>query len=71
MSDTSNRDLVLYVPCEHHGESSFVLEPPKGRHSFRVLVRCQDSKRDASPKPSSRFAHFTAIVWTAVWRFIF
>ena len=38
-------DLVLSAPCNRDGEHPFVLDPPQGRNSFRIVVRCQESER--------------------------
>lgn len=71
MTESNSRDLVLCVPCSHDGDHSFVLYPPQGRHSFRVIVRCQDSKPETLPKRSSRFRHFAAATWALLSRLIF
>jgi hypothetical protein len=71
MAQTKNSDLVLSVACQEEATRTWVLEP-KGRNSFRIVVRC---RRALGPyrKPSSRLSYFGAIVRAmlplfALWR---
>jgi hypothetical protein len=57
---TTKPDLVLSVPCNRDGEQSFVLDPPQGVDTFRVVVCCQESKRQLRQMPVVPIAGFSS-----------
>ena len=71
MAQTKNPDLVLSVACQEKATRTWVLEP-KGRNSFRIVVRCRRAL-DPYRNPRSWFSYFRAIIKAmlpvfALWR---
>ena len=66
---TTKPNLVLSVRCDRDGEHPFILDPPQGRDSFRIVVRCTESKCETSSKPSSGFSQFVAKAWALLSNF--
>jgi hypothetical protein len=60
MAQTNKPDLVLSVACQEEAIRTWVLDP-KGRNSFRIVVRCRRAPGAPSPKPRSWFSYFGAI----------
>jgi hypothetical protein len=60
MAQTKNSDLVLSVACQEEATRTWVLEP-KGRNSFRIVVRCRKAL-GPHRKACSWFSYFGAIV---------
>lgn len=61
MTQTSKRDLTLYVGCQEDCTHTWALDPPPGRNSFRIVVHCRRAQNGASPKPRSWSSYFDAI----------
>jgi hypothetical protein len=62
MEQTTIRDLVLYSECDGNGPTTWVLDPPEGRDSFRIVVHCRPVKPVPQSKPSAWSSHFSAVV---------
>lgn len=55
---TATGDLVLYADCNANEPSTWVLDPPVGRHSFRIVVHCREVvlKRSFADEPRTQTA---------------
>jgi hypothetical protein len=71
MEQMTISDLILYSECDGNGPSTWVLDLPEGRHSFRIVVHCRRVKPVRSSRPSSRSSHFSAVVHTMLSLFAF
>ena len=71
MEQKTIRDLALYSECDGSRPSTWVLDPPEGRHSFRIVVHCRRVKPVPSSRPTSRFSHFSVVVQLALSLFAF
>jgi hypothetical protein len=72
MAQINNPDLVLSVACQEEGAHTWVLDP-RGRNSFRIVLRCRRAQGTPSPQPRSWFSYFGAIAQAvlpvfALWR---
>lgn len=67
--EVSERELPLYAECEGNGPSTWILEPPEGRHSFRLVVRCRRAK--PVPSPPLWSGHFYRFLYSVLSRFAF
>jgi hypothetical protein len=61
MEQTTIMDLVLYSECDGNGPSTWALDPPEGRRSFRIVVRCRRAHPVPSSRPSPWSSHFSAV----------
>lgn len=50
--------LILHADCPD--SKTWVLEPPKGNNSFRIIVQCQ--KRQPTPTRQSLSSYFRVLV---------
>jgi hypothetical protein len=50
-------DLILHADCPE--SKTWVLDPPKGRHSFRITVQCQ--KKEAASTRQSLSSYFRVL----------
>lgn len=62
--EVAEGELPLYAECDGNAPSAWALEPPEGRHSFRLLVHCRRAKR--VPSPSSWSGHFSAFLYSVL-----
>jgi len=71
MDQTTTRDLVLFSECDGNGPSAWVLDPPEGRHSFRIVMHCPRVKPVPSSRLSSWSSHLSAVVHVVLSLFAF
>src|ERR1700747_1271575 len=71
MEQRTIRDLVLYFECGGIRQSTWVLDPPEGRHGFRIVVQCRRVKPVPSSRPTSLFSHFSVVVQPVLSLFAF
>ena len=71
MEQRTIRDLVLYSECDGSRPSTWVLNPPEGGHSFRIVVHCRRVKPVPSSRRTSRFSHFSVVVQLVLSLFAF
>jgi hypothetical protein len=45
MTQASQHDLILQVPGQDESTRTWVVNPPQGRNSFRIVVRSRGSQR--------------------------
>ena len=61
MTQTNKPELDLYVASHEDCTHTWVLDPPPGRNSFRIVVHCRRAQHVPLPKPHSRSGYFGAI----------
>lgn len=66
MAHNSKPDLNLYVAGQEDSTYTWVLDPPPGRKSFRIVVHSQRPLHAPSPKPHSWSGYFGAIAHIAL-----
>jgi hypothetical protein len=49
MAQTSKHDLILHVTGLDESTHTWVVNPPRGRNSFRIVVRSRRAQRGLSP----------------------
>ena len=57
MAQTNKPDLLLCIAGPEDRTRKWVLDPPHGVDSFRIVVRCRRAQGRPSPKPCSWFGH--------------
>jgi hypothetical protein len=71
MEKTDKPELVLHAECRGKGLSKFVVDPPEGRHSFRIAVYCRHTEAVPSRRAGSSLSHLAALVQAMLWLFTF
>lgn len=66
MEQRAIRNLVLYAECDANGPSAWVLDPPEGRHSFRIVLHCRRVKPLPLSRPSPWSSQVSAVVHTVL-----
>ena len=71
MAQTNIPDLHLWVPGQEDYAGIWVLNPPLGRNSFRIVVHCRQIKPVATARRRSFTSHIAALVHTVLSLFAF
>ena len=64
-------NLHLCVPGQESFTGTWVLDPPLGRDSFRIVVHCRQTKPVASARPRLSSSHLAAVVHAVLSLFAF